>query len=256
MAPNPAAPSRYHCGVAAGDSWTGVIEWDPQDFNEAWSAIHRTRRPARIFLGDMTDLFHPASPRAALEALASALGRAPERHRYILCTKRPEQLLLWQREFFPDGLPETVWILASISTQADADRMVPTLLWVQARVRGVSAEPLLGHLNLLPYLFSTPAWRDVRHDRSHDAKPALSWVIVGGESGPDARPMHPAWARRVRDQAVAAGVPYFFKQWGTWGPRVSVDGTLPEEVFRTGARHRGSWLDGREWREVPDALPA
>lgn len=88
-----------------------------------------------------------------------------------------------------------------------------------------------------------------------DARPmieGLDWVICGGESGPNARPMHPAWACSIRDQCQAAGVPYFFKQWGEWAPFFDENGDH-WDVFRLGKRRAGRLLDGRTWDEMPEA---
>jgi protein gp37 len=226
LAPNPQAPARYHRGVTEGDSWTGRIEWDPQDLRDALNQLARMQRPCRIFLGDMTDLFHPQTPAEALEKFADYLGIltarwAPvQRHTFVLCTKRPEQLLAWQQEYFPAGLPDQVWALASVCCQGDADRMIPALLQVRGKVRGVSCEPLLGPVDLAPYLLSSDGFAATPDGPVHvdDGGSGLSWVIVGGESGPKARPMHPTWARGLRDQCEVLGTAVYFKSWGAWSP--------------------------------------
>jgi protein gp37 len=102
-----------------------------------------------------------------------------------------------------------VWLGATITSQEEADRDIPKLLALDARVRFLSMEPLLGPVDLVPYLY----------DIHLPVGQALHWVIVGGESGPGARAMHPAWARNLRDQCAAAGVAFLFKQWGEWVPR-------------------------------------
>jgi protein gp37 len=116
---------------------------------------------------------------------------------------------------------------------------IPTLLDTPAAVRFVSAEPLLGPLDLSMWLEDDPEKFDV---------PPLDWVIVGGESGPKARPMHPSWAREIRDQCTAARVPFLFKQWGAWGPN-----DPNEEMHRWGKKAAGRLLDGRTWDEYPGA---
>ena len=187
-----------------------------------------------------------------------------------------------------------VWIGATIVNQEDADRDIPKLLAVPARVRFLSMEPLLGQVDLrLP----TRTWTNSRGcatcdhccngDRCDDpthfqrgrpdwaphcrcpycrgtgyGKP-IDWVIVGGESGPNARPMHPDWARSLRDQCVDAGVPFLFKQWGEWAPAdgpafMAAGGKRSDlyvciwgEMARVGKKADGRLLDGRTWDGFP-----
>lgn len=154
--------------------------------------------------------------------------------------------------------------------QAEADRDIPKLLAVPAAKRFLSMEPLLGPVEL------------GLCDCDHGSVPApqnaggvtcpkcngtggrlVDWVIVGGESGPGARPMHPDWARSLRDQCQAAGVPFLFKQWGEWAPDegfVSLSHPMHEwgegdaittRSWRRGKKAAGRLLDGRTWDEVP-----
>src|SRR3546814_855707 len=101
-----------------------------------------------------------------------------------------------------------VWLGVSVEDQKRADERIPYLLTTPAAVRLLSCEPLLGPVRI----------RDHWLIHHHPGDAAIDWVIVGGESGPGARPMHPDWARSLRDQCAAAGVPFFFKQWGEWIP--------------------------------------
>ncbi len=128
-----------------------------------------------------------------------------------------------------------VWLGVSVEDQARADERIPDLLATPAAVRWISAEPLLGPVDVSPYLFiythaddvtleespehivPTLPWRDPATTPPHEiSSPRLDWVVVGGESGNGARPMHPDWARSLRDQCADAGVPFFFKQWGEY----------------------------------------
>jgi protein gp37 len=159
-----------------------------------------------------------------------------------------------------------VWLGVSVENQAAADERIPLLLQTPAAKRFLSCEPLLGSV-LLRYLHS------VAHDGLEvDAlsgfqfpegcnEPRLceqiDWVICGGESGPGARAMHPDWARGLRDQCQATGVPFFFKQWGEYEP-VSDDSAGPhvaeiggQKYLKCGKKAAGSLLDGVEWKEVP-----
>jgi protein gp37 len=231
-------PNFYRDDVVADGRWTGQVRWNIDEFLRTWDAIRRLRRPARIFLGNMSDLFHEATPPTAHHVLARIFGEdlprigALRRHTYLLVTKRPDRLLSWQRALLPDGLPSQVWCLASVCNQEDADRMIPDLLQVKASVRGVSVEPMLGPIDLQPFL--TITW-GIANEAGAPVLPALDWVICGGESGPGARPMDLDWVRSLRDQCQGAGVPFFYKQ----GP--GPDGRLMSMPP----------LDGRTWEEVP-----
>lgn len=193
---------------------------------------------------------------------------------YLLLTKRPENVLNMVPSSWLESWPENVWIGTTVENQQTADERIPHLLRVPAKVRFMSCEPLLGPINLIPH-------------RNADGEVVISqginadWVIAGGESGPHARPMHPDWARALRDQCQAAGVPFFFKQWGCWEPVTPLydgrDDTLEdgtESVMqrdgiwsdrdgqptdkrawlmrRVGKSAAGRMLDGREWNEVPE----
>ena len=173
---------------------------------------------------------------------------------WLLLTKRPENVRkMWAlcrtHTEVPcgetvGGYRNNVWLLTSIATQADADKNIPELLECRdlVPVLGVSAEPLLGPLTLDPWLSS------------------LDWTIVGGESGPHARPMHPDWARNLRDQCHDAGVPFFFKQWGEWTRcrhKCTAGHEFPDgqRMWRLGKKAAGRVLDGREWNEFPEVKP-
>ncbi len=166
--------------------------------------------------------------------------------------------------------PKNLWLGTSVEDQAAAGERMPHLLAVPAAVRFLSMEPLLGPVN-----FNYPS--GVCHcgiavedhgisdghspvDRPHSLLDGIDWVIVGGESGHQARPMHPNWARGIRDQCKAAGVPFFFKQWGEWGPGARCDHTKADYywfesdgtlVSRFGKKTAGRLLDGAEWSEFP-----
>ena len=132
-----------------------------------------------------------------------------------------------------------VWLGVSTEDQKRADERIPDLLATPAAVRFISAEPLLRAVNL-KQISIKPGWvvdaLTGRNDDMHRPcpdKPRLDWVIVGGESGPGARPMHPDWARDIRDQCEAAGVPFFFKQWGAWKPICEMPGDESDLLYRS-----------------------
>lgn len=173
----------------------------------------RWRKPRRVFVCSMSDLFHKDVGVGFLERVFHTMQSCPE-HTFQVLTKRPERaaelagVLPW---------PDNVWVGTSVESAAYEHR-VEHLARIPARVRFLSCEPLLGAVDVREVWLS---W--------------LSWVIVGGESGPRARPMHPDWPRKLRDDCADAGVPFFFKQWGRHAPWID-----PE---RTEARAQAS---GRE----------
>ena len=163
--------------------------------------------------------------------------------------------------FNPMRVLRHVQLGISCEDQETADERIPLLLQTPAAVRFISAEPLLG-----PISFRWAAWEPLKRDRetNHlDGLRRLDWVITGGESGPKARPSHPDWFRSLRDQCNAAGVPFFFKQWGEWVPMqgqvegvpvrgekfIHHDGTI---MGRAGKKKAGRTLDGRIWDEYPE----
>ncbi|WP_280393467.1 DUF5131 family protein [Nocardia wallacei] len=182
----------------------------------------RWRAPRLVFVNSMSDLFHARVPADFVRSVFDVIGETPQ-HTYQVLTKRP----LRARRLAEAGLriPPNVWLGVSVEDQAAADARIPHLREIPAAVRFLSCEPLLGPLDIAPHLFpdSPRRW------------PALDWVITGGESGPDARPMRPEWVRELRDVCVGAGVPFFFKQWG---------GRTPKSAGRD--------LDGRTWSEMPE----
>lgn len=221
----------------------------------------------------------------------------------LLLTKRPENIRkMWPSIGWPEsGVPgtlgrhlrlENVWLLTSVENQEQADKRIYELLKCRdlSPVLGLSCEPLLGPVDL------TVGVKDYINGLNVYSKPTLpknyldelDWIIVGGESGPNARPIHPDWARSLRDQCRTASVPFFFKQWGEWAPAareygivghvmpdtgetsdgtkacwIGWDGTtkfpsandLDEPVMaiaKVGKKRAGRILDGREWNEVPE----
>lgn len=203
-------------------------------------------------------------------------------------------LVNWLGAWADGEPPNNVWLGATIVNQEEANRDIPKLLATPARVRFLSMEPLLGRVNLRhlnldreyeeldalkpeTWEAEVERWRDTAEDWEADfldwfGRPVadvagpmharVDWVIVGGESGPGARPMHPDWARSLRDQCEAAGVPFLFKQWGEWAPtepfdhagaqRLHIDGSFDgpfssKDVFvrKVGKKAAGRLLDGR-----------
>lgn len=177
----------------------------------------RWKKPRVIFVNSMSDLFHKAVPDDFIHRCFSVMQRA-SRHQFQVLTKRPERVLELSDQL---AWSDNVWMGTSVESAAYVDR-VRVLKRIPAKIRFLSVEPLLGAIQGLPLK-------------------GIHWVIVGGESGPQSRPMESNWVREIRDQCVAAGIPFFFKQWGAFG----ADGV------RRSKKSNGRELDGRTWSEVP-----
>jgi len=214
----PGAPRRR---TSVGN-WAMPVKWNKQAQAEG------TR--FRVFCASLADVFDNEVDREWRDDLATLILTTPHLN-WLLLTKRIGNAGYMLGEMFLDGPPDNVWIGATIVNQAEADRDIPKLLAVPARVRFLSMEPLLGPVDLLP-MFEYRA--EVHNDTG------VHWIIVGGESGRGARPMHPDWARSLRDQCEAAGVPFLFKQWGEWW-----------NGARIGKAEAGRELNGRTWDGVP-----
>lgn len=207
----------------------------------AWNAAHaeffaKHGRRQRVFCASLADVFDNAVDPQWRADLFQLIEQTPNLD-WLLLTKRIGNVpgmvpLPWLSKpfqhgpdptnIYPAGWPANVWLGASIVNQDEADRDIAKLLAVPARVRFLSMEPLLGPVDL-------KLWRPAREDDRQDldgycdtfitaAGAGIHWVIVGGESGPQARPMSIQWARELRDQCARAGVPFLFKQWGEWAP--------------------------------------
>lgn len=282
--------------VASENYWRQPLKWNRQAEAEG--------RRLRVFCASLADVFEN---RTDLDPhrrrLWELIAQTPHLD-WLLLTKRPDTMATWADSF---GWPDNAWAGTTVEDQRRADERIPHLLRVPARVRFLSVEPLLGSVDLewvgsddAPYnrynaltgdcadtwtMGKGVAWDWIERDQVH-------WVIVGGESGPGARPMHPAWVRALRDQCVAAGVPFHFKQWGAWAPgeEIEANGTdhpgmyepHPEDggapmhywpdaplrarcdrllnhaicgdttVYRLGKKKTGRLLDGRTWDELPE----
>lgn len=292
-----------YAGVSDGQDWIAPVRTAPVEeairrilsVATAWDGSIR-----KVFVTSMADFLHESIPLDWIVSCILAMA-LKTRHIWQVLTKRghrwPEVAAAVVARL--GAWPLNVWTGLSVAHQPDT-RLIPYLLAVPGAVRFLSVEPLVGPVDLVAagalgctcdgdqctglcaFYRGRPAIRD-------NTRARIDWVIVGGESGPNARPMHPAWARSLRDQCVAAGVPFFFKQWGEWGPgdrRVhrgdaraisARDGRLGEPTFvslppkdggaiydieyrgdmalisRIGKKAAGRLLDGREWSEVPHA---
>lgn len=188
----------------------------------------RWTRPRRIFVNSMSDLFHAKVTDEFIAEVWAVMALAGQ-HTFQVLTKRHGRLrsLLSSPEF-PGLVQEAasrrdpsavvtlpipnVWVGVSVEDQQRADLRVPALLDTPAAVRFLSMEPLLGPVDLVRSINVNPL------APYHFRPGGIDWIIVGGESGTGARPMHPGWVRHLRDQASAAGVAFLFKQWGNFAP--------------------------------------
>jgi protein gp37 len=172
----------------------------------------RWKKPQKVFVNSMSDLFHEDVPEEYIRRVFDVMQRASW-HSFQVLTKRAERLATFGQTL---DWPANVWMGVSVETPVYL-RRIDHLRRVPARVRFISFEPLLARLGT------------INLER-------IDWTIVGGESGPGARPMEKAWAVEIRDQCVARGVPFFFKQWGG-----------------TNKKKAGRLLDGRTWDDLPAA---
>ena len=335
-----------------GETYSQVVDLDKNLWKGRTAFVPSTlekplhwKKPKRIFVGSMTDLFHPSVPDEWLDRVFATMALCPQ-HTFQILTKRPERMLeyisslwvhrrVWKRvvesigfghQFEGKWVDDSAWPLSNVwlgvtaENKAMADKRIPVLLQTPAEKRFVSLEPLLKAVDLSRWMhrtqgwtrqdpvyrcprcgatgwghyFSTYTWGDDYDESCHACGYGstagdvdfpeignIDWVILGGESGPNARPMHPDWALDVRDQCTEAGVPFFFKQWGEWAPHNSKAGIIPTNktpwgtvdrdgkfwpettpwnserggneicVVRVGKRRAGHLLDGVEHREFP-----
>lgn len=310
----------------------GMGAWKGRKFSEVLCHPERLdaplhwRKPCRVFVNSMSDLFHPSVPFSFIAEIFERMSwgfnltckkkdcececeHDPERfspddeeckcwteiagHAYQILTKRPERALKFFRWLdkpdeqgsensnadrccptYSDGIDcqKNIWLGVSVEYQKTADERIPLLLQTPAAVRFVSCEPLLGPADLAGYYLADRCggrypFPSLAEEHRTKRINLLDWVIVGGETGPGARPMNPDWARSIRDQCQSAGVPFFFKGWGEWGDQKSweswceahntksydwPDNRKSGDRFRVGKKYSGRMLDGRTWEEFPN----
>lgn len=268
--------------------WTGKVALIEQQLMLPLS----WRDPKKVFVNSTSDLFHESLPDSAIDQVFAVMALCPQHDMQIL-TKRTSRMRAYLSEskatrriyieadlmafdrrlhgpftYCMDGVVRwplpNVWIGTSCERQPEADDRIPQLLQTPAAIRFVSFEPLLGGIDARRVNGSINALE------GSATFPPLDWVIVGGESGPGARPMHPQWARDIRDQCIATSVPFFYKQTGAWSPDpppsdeeypgLSCDVThhaikgVPgygSTMFKVGKKAAGRLLDGKEWNQFP-----
>ena len=203
------------CYALDWDKRFGGDHWGPgkprREFGDKhWNEPLKWNRDAtsreRVFCGSMCDVFDAEWPPGVRDRLWALIRQTPNLD-WLLLTKRPENIQGMLPADWGDGYPN-VWLGTTVENQ-DQEKRIQELLKIRATVRFLSCEPLLGPIEIYDYLRTD---LDPNINRIHQ-------VIVGGESGAHARPMHPKWAKSLRDQCQKAGVAFFFKQWGNWVPR-------------------------------------
>lgn len=273
---------KDYSGLTTKKHFNGVVRNLPHKLDAPFG----WKKPRMVFVNSMSDLFHKDVPNDFIANVFATMYEC-QWHTFQVLTKRADRLKVLQNPRFTFAMatlahnrlkrcsPEkaaivsvrdieddirgmwplpNAWLGVSAENQATLDERLPLLAQTPAAVRFISAEPLLGPLDVGTWFFSM---------MNAEKRCAIGWLIAGGESGPKARPMHPDWARGLRDQCQAAGVPFFFKQWGAWNPLTTVDNRqlLPfgdydvETKFgfkRVGKKAAGRLLDGREWNEFPE----
>lgn len=267
----------------------GYPETDPFSVTYHYDVLKKPfawKKPRMVFVCSMGDLFHEEVSYDMAHAVFSAMEALPQ-HTFQILTKRPERMkkfwdiksTQWGEQWKPT---DNIWIGVSAENQEQANKRIPILLQIPAAIRFVSCEPLLSKVDLKHAFSPLPG-------EMSEGQRGLDWVIAGGESGHNARPMHPDWVRSLRDQCQDACVPFFFKQWGEWqeGSNFSdhkyqsrhitmlsngdyADDFSPEvgdminkystnewnklnayTMAKVGKKRSGRLLDEKEWNEMP-----
>ncbi|MGL5446581.1 MAG: phage Gp37/Gp68 family protein [Rhabdaerophilum sp.] len=295
-----------------GMVWTGEVRFDEAKIDQPL----RWKRPRMIFVCAHGDLFHEKVPDEWIDRVFAVMALCPQ-HTFQVLTKRSARMreyvtdkaerhrarpydLDWHLGDHGDSLAvdgasridmtewplPNVWLGVSVEDQQHADERIPDLLVTPAAIRWISAEPLLGPVDLdCPtidwMIYPTGHGIGASVAEGGEGKLLIDWVVAGGESGPGARPMHPDWARSLRDQCAAADVPFFFKQWGEWGlydagwhdftdadpsgvfgapgSKAAIffnNGSNPVQIIPLGKKRAGRLLDGVEHNGMPEQANA
>lgn len=227
-------------------NWTGKIHYDKGALNNL------TNVPSFYFVNSMSDLFHPAVEFSFIDSVFEVMGWHRE-HIFQVLTKNPQRALeyyRWTNIFNAFPYFDHVWLGVSVENQKYADLRIPILLQIPAKVRWISAEPLLGNIFLSANWMDKPRYWETG---------TIDWVVVGGESGPGSRIMEQSWVRSIRDQCLGFKVPFFFKQWGEYIHIDQVEGleNKPGKYYNSHYRKGikkdlGKTLDGKEWEQYPE----
>lgn len=241
-------------------NWRQPMKWNAQ--HDQFYAEHGQRQ--RVFCASLADVFDKQVPAEWRADLWQLIRDTPNLD-WLLLTKRPQNIARMLPVDWGEGWPN-VWLGTTTGDQKEFDRNIGHLLNVPAAVHFISAEPLLGPI-IIPDVFLKHLDWGEGPKLWPDGAGIINQIIVGGESGPGARPMHPEWARGLRDQCQASGTAFFFKQWGEWLPNAQEYGANPGNydyedrhvlvgdvaMARAGKKAAGRLLDGRTWDEFPEA---
>lgn len=200
--------------------WNGRVRED----RESLSLPYRWRKPRKIFVNSMSDLFHEKVSDAFIKAVWKVMSETPH-HNYQILTKRPDRMASFVNAKVSAVLPN-VWLGTSVEN-ADVVERIDHLRAASAAIRFISFEPLIGPVGTVNLA-------------------QIDWAIVGGESGRAARPIREEWIDNIHDQCVRSGTAFFFKQWGTWG----------KDNKRRSKKANGREYRGRTWDEMPATLAA
>ena len=257
---------RY--GYPADDPFKVTYHPDRLDQPLKW------KRPKVIYVCLMGDLFHADVPFYLIDDVFDVIRRL-QQHTFLILTKRPWRMCEWSNSTNARGVDllgncPNLWVGVTVEGPGQKQR-ISNLLQIPAAVRWVSYEPALGPVDF--------AGDDGGHhyfpfeNEQGTITPGLNWIVAGGETGPGARPAHPDWFRKVKDDCVAAGIPFYFKQWGEWVPVLQIsndfkpitkkdvlkrahiwydkNGHREDVSFKVGKKTAGRVLDGRTWNEMP-----
>jgi protein gp37 len=257
--------------VARDGHWTGKTSF-------VKSALRKPlhwRKPRRIFVCSMGDLFHESVPFEWIDRVFRVIALRPQ-HTFQVLTKRAARMAKYfasldteaglQRWSNSNGLYgrtgthsptaltirklPNVWLGVTAENRKQADLLIPHLLRCPAAVRFLSVEPMLEAVDIIKGLCAI----DRNGEPCGRLEDGIDWVICGGESGPGARPVHPDWIRDLRDQCAEAAIPFFFKQWGS-NPNTAAFAETNGKCADMTTSKGGSLLDGKTWHEFPETKP-
>lgn len=250
---------KGHARHRTGETnWKKPLQWNKKVQE---TGLHR------VFCASLSDVFDSEVEQSWRDDLWKLIDATPNLE-WLILTKRPINVMLMIPPEWKLNPPKNVMLGTSVSDQQTADEFIPPLLSLGHLFRlFVSVEPLLGAMTLKQLHYQGITHIDALNGKHGLLFPLsgecakLSWTIVGGESGPKARPMHPDWVRKLRDECVAANVPFHFKQWGEFAPRIvnpPINGAnrleFPDKeiMTRVGKKAAGRLLDGVEWNQYPE----